>query len=184
MEDTKAKPKRLAEIITITIALLLIVAGSYAYFSYRQGRFSPPDLLNRTEGKEIEDYFIEKMGMTAEEAKENAKNGFSFYITDNTTLDGIIGNLYYYGIVKDEKAFREALEQTKDTTPGKTNAIKVGKNGTIDINAYYGLNKGMTAWEVADILLNQPTYLQGTTYNYMFMPGIPKKNTPSERPKE
>ncbi len=179
MED---RTKRLAGIIAIAVALLLVIAGSYAYFSYRQGRFNPPDLLNRTQGKEIEDYFMEKLGMTATEAKENAKNGFSFYITDNTTLDGIIGNLYYYGIVKDEKAFREALEQTKDTTPGRKNAIRVGKNGTIDISAYYGLKKGMTAWEVADILLNQPTYLQGTTYNYLFMPGIPKKDMPNERP--
>ncbi len=180
----KSRTKRLAEIITIAIALLLVVAGSYAYFSYRQGRFNPPDLLNRTQGKEVEDYFIEKMGMTAEEAKENAKNGFSFYVTNNTTLDGIIRNLYYYGIVKNEKAFREALEQTKDTKPGREGAIKVGKNGTIDISAYYGLKEGLTAWEVASVLLNQPTYLQGTTYNYLFMPGGLKKDMPAERPAE
>ncbi|QLG69724.1 MAG: hypothetical protein CH104c_0493 [Candidatus Woesebacteria bacterium] len=126
--------------------------------------------------------------MTAEEARKNAENGVSFYVTENTTLDGIIGNLYYYGFVKDEAALREALAKTKDITPGKEGAIAIptsdpDKEGinTIDINAYYGLKKGMTAWEIADILLNQPTYLQGRTYNYLFMPGIPKREQPTER---
>lgn len=180
MKDTT---KRLARIILLTIALIAVAAGSYAYFSFRQGKFNPPDLVNRTEGKEIEDYFVEKLGMTYEEAKPLADNGVSFYVTENTTLDGIMGNLYYYGLVKDEKAFREALEKTKDTTPGREGAIKVG-NGTIDVNAFYGLKRGLTAWEVADIMLNQANYLQGTEYNYLFMPGGLKSEQPAQRPLE
>jgi len=177
-ETMKDKAKTIKEAILITLACIAIAGASYLYFSHKQTNFNPVDLISRTDGKNIEDYFVEKLGMTYEEAKPLADLGVSFYITENTTLDGIVGNLHYYGLVKDEKAFREALEKTKDTTPGKEGAIKVGNN-TIDINAYYGLKKGLTAWEVADIMVNQPTYLKGTKYNYIFMPGGLKSEMPT-----
>lgn len=164
------KKVNIKEIILIALACLVVAFGSYAFFTHKNTKFQAVDLANRTEGKEVEDYFVDKLGMNSDEAKKTADEGVSFYITGNTTLDAVISNLHYYGLVKDEKAFREALEKTKDTLPGKENAIKVGNN-TIDIHAYYGLKKGLTAWEVADVLLNHPVYLRGEEYNYMFMPG-------------
>jgi hypothetical protein len=121
--------------------------------------------------KKIENYFIDTLKMTPEEAKKFADIGVSFYVTKNTTLDGIVGNLTYYGLVKDEKALRYALENTKDTTVGKDDAIKVGRNGTVDLG-YYGLSRNMDAWQIADALLNNPHPI-GVEYNYLFMPGDP-----------
>ncbi len=121
--------------------------------------------------KRVEDYFVESLRMIPQEAKSNAENGVSFYVTKKTTLEGIIANLAYYGLVRDEKTLRYALENTKDTSPGKDGAIKVGKEGTIDL-AYYGLSRSMDAWQIADALLNKPHPI-GTEYNYIFMPGGP-----------
>jgi hypothetical protein len=121
--------------------------------------------------KKIEDYFIGTLRMTPEEAKKFADIGVSFYVTKNTTLDAIIGNLTYYGLVKDEKALRYALENTKDTSLGKDGAISVGRSGTIDLG-YYGLSRNMDTWQIADALLNNPHPI-GVEYNYLFMPGDP-----------
>lgn len=129
--------------------------------------------------KKIESYFIDTLKMTPQEAKKFTDIGVSFYVTKDTTLDGIIGNLAYYGLVKDEKALRYALENTKDTTLGKDDAIKVGKNGTIDLG-YYGLSRNMDTWQIADALLNNPHPI-GTQYNYIFMPGDPNARY-GERP--
>ena len=164
------KKINIKEIILITLACLAVAVGSYAFFTHKDIKFAAVDPANRTEGKEVEDYFVDKLRMNSQEAKKFADEGVSFYITGTTNLDAIISNLHYYGLVKDERAFREALEKTKDTLPGNENAIKVGNN-TIDIHAYYGLKKGLTAWQVADVLLNHPVYLRGEEYNYMFMPG-------------
>lgn len=121
--------------------------------------------------KKIENYFIDTLKMSPEEAKRFADIGVSFYVTKNTTLDGIIGNLAYYGLVRDEKTLRYALENTKDATPGKDGAIKVGRSGTIDLG-YYGLSRNMDTWQIADALLNNPHPI-GVEYNYLFMPGDP-----------
>jgi hypothetical protein len=134
------KKVNIKEIILIALACLVVAAGSYVIFTHKDSRFEAVDLTNRAEGKEVEDYFVDKLGMNGEEAKKFADQGVSFYITGTTNLDAIISNLHYYGLVKDEKAFREALVKTKDTLPGNENAIKVGNN-TIDIHAYYGLKK-------------------------------------------
>jgi len=121
--------------------------------------------------KKVENYFIDTLRMTPEEAKKFADIGVSFYVTKNTTLDGIIGNLAYYGLVRDEKTLRYALENTKDTTPGKDGAIKVGRSGTIDLG-YYDLSRNMDTWQIANALLNNPRPI-GVEYNYLFMPSDP-----------
>ncbi|MFA6386104.1 MAG: hypothetical protein WCW29_05175, partial [Candidatus Paceibacterota bacterium] len=59
---------------------------------------------------------------------------------------------------------------TKDTVAGKANALKVGKSGTIDVGAYYRISEDMDAWQMADELLNKPTYIAYDEYNYIFMP--------------
>ena len=66
----------------------------------------------------------------------------------------VVGDLHYYGFIKDEGAFKYALEHTKDNTPGKENALTIGSN-TIDRKARYKISQSMTAWQMADILLNQ-----------------------------
>lgn len=126
--------------------------------------------------KKVEDYFIEKLRMPAEEAKTIRTRGqgndgkISLRLSDKTTLEALISNLRYYGFIRDEKAFMYALENTKDTIPGKANALKVGKTGTIDVGAYYKITEDMDAWQLADELLNKPTYIAYDEYGYMFMP--------------
>lgn len=125
--------------------------------------------------KKVEDYFIERMNMAPEEASEvRSRQGtdgkINLRINTNVTLEGLIGNLYYYGFVRDEAALRYSLEHTKDTTPSE-NSIKVGKEGTIDMNAEYRISEDMSAWEIADILLNKPSgHFNFDEYGYFFMP--------------
>lgn len=87
---------------------------------------------------------------------------------DNTTIDRLISNLRYYGFVRDEAALRYALEHSTDTVPGKTYALKIGDN-TVDTFAYYRISEEMTAWEIADELLNHPTNFAYDEYGYTFI---------------
>lgn len=77
-----------------------------------------------------------------------------FTIKKDTTLMAVVGDLHYYGFIKDEGAFKYALEHIKDNTSGKANALTV-ENNTIDREARYKIAQSMTAWQIADILLNQ-----------------------------
>lgn len=128
--------------------------------------------------KSIEQYFIETMHANAEEAQEMAKDGVDLRVSKDTTLQGVVGNLYYYGFIdSNEDVFMELLKQTQDTTPGDEAAIKTGNN-TIDINASYYINKDMTDEEVADTLLNKPRFSKNfNNYNYLFMPSGPNTDT-------
>ena len=125
--------------------------------------------------KKVEDYFVERLRMTPQEASEiRSKPGVDgtvdLRISTNVTLEGLVGNFYYYGFARDEDTIRYALEHTKDTTPSEK-AIKIGKNGTIDTNAEYRISEDMSAWEIADILLNKPSgHFSFDEYNYFFMP--------------
>lgn len=124
--------------------------------------------------KKVEDYFISNLHMSPEEAQSiRSKPGVDgkvmLRLGDNTTIDGLISNLQYYGFVRDEAALRYALEHTKDTHPGKTYALKIG-DGDIDTFAYYRISEGMTAWEIANELLNNPTNFAYDEYHYIFMP--------------
>ncbi len=77
-----------------------------------------------------------------------------YRVSKDTTLMAVIGNLHYYGFIKDEKAFQYALEHTKDTNAGRGGAIKVNSN-TIDTQAVYEISQGMNAWQMAEVLLNK-----------------------------
>ncbi len=79
-----------------------------------------------------------------------------FRVDKENTLMAVTGNLHYYGFVKDEEALKYALEHTKDSTPGKKAAIKVGNN-TIDTETAYTISQTMNAWKIAWILLNEGT---------------------------
>lgn len=80
-----------------------------------------------------------------------------FTIGKDFTLDAVVGDLYYFGFIKDENALKFALRYSKDTNPGRDNAIKIGNN-TIDREARYSISQSMTAWQLANVLLNQGDY--------------------------
>lgn len=80
-----------------------------------------------------------------------------FTIKKGLTLTAVIGDLHYYGFIKDEDAFKYALEHSKDNTPGNENSLKIGNN-TIDREAKYTISQSMTAWQIAEILLSQGIY--------------------------
>jgi len=90
------------------------------------------------------------------EAPRQNTQSIGFTIKKDTTLMAIVGDLHYYGLIKDADAFEFALVHTQDTTKGGTNFIKVGKGSkTIEREARYKISQSMTAWQIADILLNQ-----------------------------
>lgn len=60
-------------------------------------------------------------------------------LSPNSTLQGVVGNLYYYGFIDDQASFEKLLTEAADNTTGNENSIKVGKN-TIDVNSSYSMN--------------------------------------------
>jgi hypothetical protein len=166
------------KLILVFICLIVIILVAFALSKNRKPSaelFQAPG-RNYTSSKKVEDYFIEKLRMSPEEAKSIRIQGqgndgkISLRLSDKTTLEALISNLHYYGFIRDEKTFIYTLENTKDTTVGKANALKVGKTGTIDVGAYYKITEDMDAWQLADELLNKPTYFAYDEYGYMFMP--------------
>lgn len=124
--------------------------------------------------KKVEDYFVSNLRMTPEEAqgirsKPGVDGKVMLRLGADATIEGLLGNLEYYGLVRDKDALRYALENTTDNLPGRTDALKVGDN-TVDKYAYYRISEDMTAWEIADELLNNPTYFAYDEYHYLFMP--------------
>lgn len=154
-------------IIIGVILLVSLLAG----VSFLLNKPLPPTKEELTSRKSVEDYFIEHMRVSAEEAKTMASDGVMLRLSPNSTLQGIIGNLYYYGFIDDEAKFEKLLETSTDSTPGKEDSIKAGKN-TIDVNSNYYLDYSMSDEEIAGTLLNQAKFeADFTQYNYLFMPG-------------
>src|SRR3972149_9943362 len=130
---TKASKSKNRVLVILGIGSFLII-GSFAYFNSRmpsQDKFEAPG-KSWNSPKKVENYFIERLHMTPQEASEiRSKPGVDgtvdLRINTNVTLEGLVGNLYYYGFVKDEDTIRYALENTLDTTPSE-NAISVGKS--------------------------------------------------------
>jgi len=122
--------------------------------------------------RKVEDYFIEKLRFTQSDLeRQKQSETVDFRPGKGSTLEAIISNLQYYGFIRNEKALMYALENTKDTTQGNLGALSVGKNGSIDIVASYRISENMTAWKLADILLNNGHYFgPSDEYGYMFMP--------------
>jgi hypothetical protein len=164
--------KTYSKSIVIGVLVVLVITAGVWFLQPKvdSAKFEEVDLTTR-EGKTVANYFMEKLRMSPGEAREAAKAGTSFYVSDAMTLDALVSNLQYYGIVRDEEALISALEDTKDNVPGDEDAIKIGEN-SID-RGYYLLGPDMTAWEVADTLLNDPKEPK-VDYGYMFMPGKPE----------
>lgn len=164
-------------ILVILGVVSFLIIGSFVYFNSRmpsQDKFEAPGKTWNSP-KKVEAYFIERLHITPQEASEirsrpGVDGSVNLRINTNVTLDALVSNLYYYGFVKDEKAFLYALEHTKDVTTGTT-FIKVGETRTIDTNAEYRISENMTSWQIADILLNRPSgHFSFDEYNYFFMP--------------
>jgi len=156
------------------IILVIVTAGSFFVRKPTKENLMAPG-KDWNSPKKVENYFIERLNMSPKEASEirlmeGSDGKINLRINTNVTLDALIGNLYYYGFIRDEKSFRYALENTKDIT-SSDNAIKVGKEGTIDTNAEYRISENMSAWEISDILLNGPSgHFNYDEYGYFFMP--------------
>ncbi len=104
-------------------------------------------------------YFIFQSQKTKFEAPRNNAPEIQFRISENKTLDAIIGDLKYYDFIKDERAFTFALAHTQDNTKGGENFIKVGKGSkTIEREAVYTISQSMSSWELASVLLNGGTH--------------------------
>lgn len=127
---------------------------------------------NWPSSKKVADYFVEKLRFTSNDLERQKQNEtVNFRIGKSSTLEAVISNLKYYGFIKSERAFKYALEHTNDTTPEKSQALLVGKNGSINVLSSYRISENMTAWELADILLNKSEYFgPNDEYGYMFMP--------------
>ena len=164
-------------IIGILTLVGILVAG---YFFLN--KLLPPTSEDLASRKTVEDYFMEHMRVSAEEAKTMASDGVMLRLSPSSTLQGVVGNLYYYGFIDDEVKFEKLLQTSKDLTPGKENSIKAKEN-TIDVNSNYYLNYSMNDEEIADTLLNKAKFEPNfTQYNYLFMPsGRDSKKTISTR---
>ena len=127
---------------------------------------------NWSSPKKVEDYFVEKLRFSQSDLeRQKESETVDFRPGNNSTLEAIVSNLHYYGFIRSEKALKYALEHTKDTTAGNPGALSVGRDGSIDIVASYRISENMTAWELADTLLNKSHYFgPNDEYQYMFMP--------------
>lgn len=163
--------------IAIVLGIILPLTGGYLYFNNQN---SPQNYLPKEQRKNVEAYFTENMRVSPSEAKEMASKGVDLRVSKDTTLTGIVGNLYYYGFIDNEKAFTKLLETSIDTTSGRQGAIKIGNN-SIDTNSSYYLNYQMTEKEIAETLLNKGRYSDKfNDYTYLFMPSGPEGS--SRRP--
>jgi len=124
----KMKIKKKLSIIPLIVIALVLLVGAVVYFTKsRQSKFEAP--------------------------RENAQV-VQFRIGKEATLIGVVSNLRYYGFIKDEDALKYALGHAEDATPGQEGAIKVGSN-TINTQTTYEISQAMSAWELADVLLNK-----------------------------
>lgn len=169
--------KKFIPIISAFLFIAIFAIGAFLVI-----RQDPSDsTISIKPQKSVEDYFIENMYVDKKEAQKMAENGVDLRVSKDTTLMGIVGNLYYYGFIDNEKSFNDLLEKSPDTTPGREGAIRAGEN-TIDINSNYYINYSMTDEEIADTLLNKGRYDENfTRYHYLFMPSGPGEG-PSQRP--
>lgn len=87
------------------------------------------------------------------ESPKKSAQDVQFMVGKDRTLQAIVGDLNYYGFIKNESAFKFALRFVKDNTPGNENSIRIGNN-TLDRLAVYKISQSMNAWQLAEALLN------------------------------
>ena len=166
---------KVPKLLPVVSVLLMVVVLSFAYW-LKTNQIPEKDFKAPTKSwsssKKVEDYFVEKLRFTQSDLdRQKQSETVDFRPGSGSTLEAIISNLQYYGFIRNEKAFKYALEHTKDTTKGNPGALLVGSNGSIDVVASYRISENMTAWELADTLLNKSHYFgPSDEYGYMFMP--------------
>lgn len=174
-------PNKLSQMLQFVVKKLIVVLvlvglGSLVVVYFNSNKISEADFKapgkSWNSPKKVEDYFVEKLRFTQNDLnRQKQSETVDFRLGKGSTLDAIISNLNYYGFIRSERALQYALENTKDITQGKQGALSVGKNGSIDIVASYRISENMTAWEMADTLLNKGHYFgPNDEYGYMFMP--------------
>jgi len=119
--------KKLPTIPLIVVALVLLASIAVYFTKSRQSKFEAP--------------------------RQNAQV-VQFRIGKEATLMGVVSNLRYYGFIKDEDAFKYALGHAEDATPGQEGAISISNN-TINTQTTYEISQTMSAWELAEVLLNE-----------------------------
>lgn len=166
---------KIKKILIFTLVLIIILVSSFFIYKEKtkipdQDFLAPGKSWQST--KKVDDYFVEKLHFTQSDfERQKQSETVDFRPGKGSTLEAIVSNLKYYGFIRSEKALMYALENTKDTTQGNEGALSVGKNGSIDIVASYRISENMTAWEMADTLLNKSHYFgPNDEYQYMFMP--------------
>jgi hypothetical protein len=171
MNINKKLPKLIIGVFCLSVVL---VAGFFIYKEKTkipdQDFLAPGKSWQST--KKVDDYFVEKLHFTQSDfERQKQSETVDFRPGKGSTLEAIVSNLKYYGFIRNEKALMYALENTKDNTQGNPGSLSVGKNGSIDIVASYRISENMTAWEIADILLNKSHYFgPSDEYGYIFMP--------------
>lgn len=83
----------------------------------------------------------------------------------------VTGNLAYYGLVKNEEALKYALVHTKQKITPEKDALKIGNNA-INTQSVYEISQSMTAWQIADILLNKGIPCNDRCESYLFFPEL------------
>lgn len=172
------KKQKLKPYLPIGITTLILIGLAIGFVVFRKPNAASFEAPGRSwsSPKKVEQYFVETMHMPPEEAKEIRWRGvgndgtIGLRIGADMTLQALVSNLAYYGFVRNEQSFQYALEHTEDTT-SSSDYIRVGKNGSIDRNAEYRISEEMSAWQIADILLNKPAgHFVYDEYHYFFMP--------------
>lgn len=172
--------KRLYLILPVLIILIILVfVGSKPHTPDQVEVIKPAEESFMAPGKDwpsekkVEDYFVEELGMSYEEAENARKQSNNsivmLRVRETITLESLLSNLEYYGFVRDQETLLYALQNTEDIQEGKANPILID-NKTISTWSYYRISEDMTAWEIADELLNNPTYFGLDEYNKTFMP--------------
>lgn len=160
----------------VVLVVFLIVVGALGVVYFNSNKIPVEDFKapgkNWPSDKKVEDYLVEKLRFTQNDLeRQKQSETVDFRPGKGSTLEAIVSNLQYYGFIRSEKALKYALENTEDKTQGNPGSLSVGKNGSIDLVASYRISENMTAWEIADILLNKSHYFgPSDEYNYMFMP--------------
>lgn len=167
------------------VVLVIVIIASFSLLirekSNSPGRLGAyPDSAFLAPGKEwksplkVEDYFIEHEHMTMADALRvrnyaGSDGKITFRLLKTATLESLSSDLEKYGFVRSKEALMYALDNTSDNLPGRTDAIKIGDN-TVDKYASYRISENMTAWEIADQILNHPNYFAYDETGYLFTP--------------
>lgn len=166
---------KMKKLLLIFVALIVIGLG-YVFWQKQVNKIPEDDFKapgkSWPSSKKVEDYFVEKLRFTQSDLdRQKQSETVDFRPGKGSTLDAIVSNLHYYGFIRSEKALMYTLGHTTDNTKGNPDALIVGNSGSIDIVASYRISENMTAWEMADTLLNKSRYFgPSDEYGYMFMP--------------